>query len=342
MAELKTYPQRVLANFAGVDASGNVGLGISAAATGTFGSSQANLNMQISINGLNFATEYSSQQGGNHQTEALSTGIVVPNTATTFQASAIGAYLVSNRIPTPPGGDVAGYFSARAGVSGANIFGINTVATDSGFANVSLNNEFDYNITNTGTFVVGMNVVLNATVPLTNVNGSNGYVVRSVNPAGKWSVGFYSATGAATTGLYLSPTGTAANSPSQNIELGGFDAGGLGRVSQIYSDPNGVLVLRSGQNGQPIALQDFNNGGGSNLLIVDTAGAASSVNISAPSMTTTPIAVSALPAVGPFVGTRTFVNNSTVVASGNFGAIVAGGGANTVPVYSDGTNWRIG
>lgn len=41
-------------------------------------------------------------------------------------------------------------------------------------------------------------------------------------------------------------------------------------------------------------------------------------------------------------GLRAFVSNSTVTASGNFGAIVAGGGANIVPVYHDGTNWRIG
>jgi len=41
-------------------------------------------------------------------------------------------------------------------------------------------------------------------------------------------------------------------------------------------------------------------------------------------------------------GARSFVNDSTVAASGNFGAIVAGGGAYTVPVWCDGTNWRIG
>ena len=41
-------------------------------------------------------------------------------------------------------------------------------------------------------------------------------------------------------------------------------------------------------------------------------------------------------------GARHFVTDSTVAASGNFGAIVAGGGANGVPVWSDGTNWLIG
>jgi len=41
-------------------------------------------------------------------------------------------------------------------------------------------------------------------------------------------------------------------------------------------------------------------------------------------------------------GARAFVTDSTVAASGNFGAIVAGTGSNTVPVFSDGTNWLIG
>jgi hypothetical protein len=41
-------------------------------------------------------------------------------------------------------------------------------------------------------------------------------------------------------------------------------------------------------------------------------------------------------------GLKTFVNNSNLVASGNFGAIVGNAGSNVVPVYSDGANWRIG
>lgn len=41
-------------------------------------------------------------------------------------------------------------------------------------------------------------------------------------------------------------------------------------------------------------------------------------------------------------GARAFVTDGSVVAAGNFGNVVAGGGANGVPVYSDGTNWRIG
>lgn len=41
-------------------------------------------------------------------------------------------------------------------------------------------------------------------------------------------------------------------------------------------------------------------------------------------------------------GSRAFVNDANLVAVGNFGQQISGGGGNTVPVWSDGTNWYIG
>lgn len=38
-------------------------------------------------------------------------------------------------------------------------------------------------------------------------------------------------------------------------------------------------------------------------------------------------------------GTRAFVTDSSTAT---FAATVSGGGANAVPVYSDGTNWKVG
>lgn len=48
----------------------------------------------------------------------------------------------------------------------------------------------------------------------------------------------------------------------------------------------------------------------------------------------------ALPA--PAAGLRAFVSDSSVAAAGNFGAAVAGGGANFVPVWADGAAFNIG
>lgn len=55
---------------------------------------------------------------------------------------------------------------------------------------------------------------------------------------------------------------------------------------------------------------------------------------------TNPVAVASLPSAATVgAGTRAFVNNAN---STTFASVVAGGGSNNVPVYSDGTDWRIG
>lgn len=56
--------------------------------------------------------------------------------------------------------------------------------------------------------------------------------------------------------------------------------------------------------------------------------------------TVLPVAVASLPACGTD-GMRRGVTDSNATLTAGIGAIVAGGGANHVPVYCDGTNWRI-
>lgn len=58
---------------------------------------------------------------------------------------------------------------------------------------------------------------------------------------------------------------------------------------------------------------------------------------------TTPTVVGSLPAAGTAgAGARFAVTDSNAALTAGIGAIVAGGGANVVPVFSDGVNWRIG
>jgi hypothetical protein len=52
--------------------------------------------------------------------------------------------------------------------------------------------------------------------------------------------------------------------------------------------------------------------------------------------------VAALPAAATYPYARCFVTDSTVTLTAGIGATVVGGGANKVPVWSDGTNWKIG
>jgi hypothetical protein len=54
----------------------------------------------------------------------------------------------------------------------------------------------------------------------------------------------------------------------------------------------------------------------------------------------TPVAAAALPsAASAGSGARAFVSDATATT---FASVVAGGGPNQVPVYSDGVAWRIG
>jgi hypothetical protein len=53
-----------------------------------------------------------------------------------------------------------------------------------------------------------------------------------------------------------------------------------------------------------------------------------------------PVLVADLPSASVAgIGSRAFVTNSSV---STFGSTVAGGGSTKVPVYSDGTNWKVG
>jgi hypothetical protein len=72
---------------------------------------------------------------------------------------------------------------------------------------------------------------------------------------------------------------------------------------------------------------------------VNVAGNVTANNITSSKVITTPAALSTLTAVA---GARAFINDGNLAASTNFGAQVAGGAGNTVPVWSDGANWYIG
>ena len=91
--------------------------------------------------------------------------------------------------------------------------------------------------------------------------------------------------------------------------------------------------------GQYIDFHNSDADAGDSAVRLDTGGGTSDLyingNVIARSGSTT---VAGLPAAGT-TGRRGFVTDATATT---FASIVAGGGANRVPVYDDGTNWRIG
>lgn len=84
--------------------------------------------------------------------------------------------------------------------------------------------------------------------------------------------------------------------------------------------------------------------GNANVGNLETAGNIIGNNlISNNVVKSTAVLFSALPAAATAgAGARAFITDGNLAASTNFAAQVQGGGSNNVPVYSDGSNWRIG
>jgi hypothetical protein len=109
--------------------------------------------------------------------------------------------------------------------------------------------------------------------------------------------------------IHLRAPGANIDEPYANIFLGGE-----GTSFEVTQGLNNVAKIHSGGN-----TWTFGNDG----------------------VTTSPVlTVDQLPVA--IAGMRAFVSDANLVAVGNFGNVVGNGGSNTVCVWSDGTDWRIG
>jgi len=161
------------------------------------------------------------------------------------------------------------------------------------------------------------------------------------------------------TGLKLNVTDTASAAGSNLLDLqsGGTSkfvvsaagvaevTGTTGKIGHNTSSSGGSAIINGGISVGAAAKLLFAASaptGGDLALARDSAGV---VKITDGSTGTgyikqTPVAVSALPAAATVgAGTRGFVNDANATT---FASVVASGGSNVVPVYSDGTNWLIG
>lgn len=124
--------------------------------------------------------------------------------------------------------------------------------------------------------------------------------------------------------------GNAGSSTSGNQETGGsiYIEGGYTTLSAPGS--GGQVFIRGG--GSQDGIQGFVIIGSNTEWIFDA-------NTGAVQCPVVLLAALGLPTPK---GKRAMISDSTVAASGNFGAIAVGGGNNTVPVFSNNTNWLIG
>ena len=89
----------------------------------------------------------------------------------------------------------------------------------------------------------------------------------------------------------------------------------------------------------PLAANRILGRGAGNIVAIDL-GAGLAITGSTMDVTGDPVVTFA--GLAALATKRAFVTDSLNVAAGNFGAAVAAGGANYVPVYKDGAVWRIG
>lgn len=99
----------------------------------------------------------------------------------------------------------------------------------------------------------------------------------------------------------------------------------------VFTSTTDGNVVGSAANG--VRANDLPDGNGTLALVADPTGQIKDSDVAG-----TVVAVASLPAAGT-AGRRRFVNDANATT---FASVVAGGGANVVPVYDDGTNWRIG
>jgi hypothetical protein len=123
--------------------------------------------------------------------------------------------------------------------------------------------------------------------------------------------------------------------PSIVLPHGAAPSATLKRDGQIWSETTGFKARVNGADKSFADLESAQTVSG-----VKTFSAAPVLSVGAQFAA---VAVGSLPACNAgALGVKRYVNDATQALTAGIGAVVAGGGANTVPVGCDGANWRIG
>ena len=151
----------------------------------------------------------------------------------------------------------------------------------------------------------------------------------TVGVGGTGNVAVFATTGEYVTGL-LSVTG--------NITGGNLSAVNL-VINNISSDDSSYVNIADGLTvvGEVSAIGNITGG---NVLFGSGIVSGTGNITGGPYLKTSSLTVATLPSASTAgAGARSFVSDATVTT---FASIVVGSGANPVPVFSDGTNWKIG
>lgn len=154
--------------------------------------------------------------------------------------------------------------------------------------------------------------------------------------------------GTAPTGNRLEIAGSMVNGYANNPSYTFAPISATGSGSIVFKDNSGSTRYRIAHD---VASDVLNIGRFGSTNVVSVNGTNVGVGVASPTSTLHvngsircgSYTVATLPAAATVgAGTSAFVTDANATHTAGIGAVVAGGGANKVPVYSDGANWRIG
>jgi hypothetical protein len=216
-------------------------------------------SIQWLTNGATPGSWYSTAFAGNNATEALTSGVVVPVTATNLQTNAFASYIRSDRAKVGNGGDVAGFFFATCNATNGNVFPLNTVANDTaGKTGQTMGIELDYNVNAADTLVNGINLVIVGNTALSGFR--NALTMQGVfHPESQWSNGVVTGDGSIESyaifiGSQTSTTLT--NRDSQKFALVSYKNDNTRYIATGLGDHLGGIVFRPGAATGSFTIQD--------------------------------------------------------------------------------------
>lgn len=247
--------------------------GANVTATGTFTNTQCNVYFVSQIGTTNPCTYYTSQQGGNHQTDAGTFIVTAPVGATSHQFNGVNGACITNAVSSPLGGGencVGLYGSATANVSSSAAWGANTVTTDvvGAAGTVLIGYEADMNVQGSPNRVQGFymtGIGITGTMPPGPVMGT---IIGGTSAAFGFGASFPSSSttqlpvmyassrGSAAVGLWLDANCYTGACNSQSIQIGANN-GTTAFLDTIQEDQIGELQISSSGTGVGVGLPNY-------------------------------------------------------------------------------------
>jgi hypothetical protein len=282
-----------------------------------------NITNGFAITGINSSTAGYIQFG--NDTALLgrtSTGALTWTAAFSVTANVTGGNILT-----------AGLVSATGNVTGGNI---RTAGLISATGNVTGGNILTAGLVSATGNVTGGNILTAGLVSATgNVTGGNIRTAGLISATGNVTGNFFVGNGSALTGI---GGGTSISSGNSNVAVVAANSNvsvGVGGTSNI------AVFATTGEYVTGLLSVSGNILGGNITTGAGSGGNITGANvISCTNIKTTANTVANLPAAATVgAGARAFVTDATSVT---FAATAVGGAANAVPVWTDGTTWKIG